>query len=75
MSYIEIRGIRYGEGWQENSPLVKVYIKRYDLIALDEREKMISWCRDTLTEDCWVDGNTFYFRNEKDYLLFALRWA
>lgn len=59
----------------------KVHMKRFDFITVHERQLMAGWCQDTLYHDghyepnWWVDGNTFYFRDKREYLLFLLRWA
>ena len=59
----------------------KVHMKRFDFITVHERQLMAEWCEDTLYHgghyepNWWVDGNTFYFRDKREYLLFLLRWA
>ncbi len=57
-----------------------VYLKRFDLITVHDRNKMAGWCQDRLPTDqtdmrWWVNGNTFYFREIKDYLLFLIRFS
>lgn len=59
----------------------RVYYKRFDLLTVHDRQKMAGWCSDTLYHgghyepNWWVEGNTFYFRDEKEYTMFLLRWT
>jgi hypothetical protein len=59
----------------------KVYLKRFDLLTVHERQLMALWCQDHLYHgghyepDWWVEGNTFYFRNEAEYIMFLLMWT
>lgn len=59
----------------------RAYYKRFDILTIHERYEMARWCLDTLlTPDpekpnWWVEGNTFYFRDEKEYTMFLLRWG
>lgn len=58
-----------------------MFIKRFDGIDLDLWDKMIKWCRDNLYhgghyEPNWgVQYPTFYFKEEREYILFLLRWS
>lgn len=42
----------------------------------DEWQEMHRWCRDCVGEDhySWT-GSTFWFENQRDAIMFALRWA
>ena len=42
---------------------------------IEERQAMIGWCKDQNFERWGLQGNTFWFFNEKDYMLFMLRWS
>ena len=59
----------------------QVFVKRFDYITVHERQDMALWCQENLYHgghyepDWWLTGNTFYFRNEKEYTLFLLRWS
>ncbi len=62
----------------------KVWIKRFDNLGMFEQGRwstMVQWCRDNLYhgghyEPNWtVADPTFYFQDEREYLLFCLRWS
>lgn len=53
---------------------------RVDPLSIHQRLRIAGWCSDTFggrdqDYSWWVDGNTFYFRDEYDYLIFLLRWS
>lgn len=53
-----------------------IYVRRYDLVDVSQRLDMAVWAHDHLGFDgsWWMDGNSFYFRKQVDYLWFVLRW-
>ena len=57
-----------------------VHSIRFDFLTIHERLIRANWCNDNLSPEendgsWWVDGNTFYFRDDYDYLIFLLRWG
>lgn len=56
-------------------------IKRFNSISSKEFWEIVEWCQKNLYHgghyepEWYYEYPTFYFRNEKDYTLFALRWA
>ena len=59
----------------------QVFVKRFDSLNLGLFYEMIAWCRDNLYHgghyepDWWTEYPTFYFRNEKEYMFFCLKWS
>ena len=59
----------------------KVFVKRFDGIDLDAWDEMIAWCKHNLYhgghyEPKWyLAYPSFYFTDEKEYMLFLLRWS
>lgn len=55
--------------------------KRFESTSTEEFLRMIDWCNDNLRSYGHFEPNwfyeypTFYFRDEQDYILFALRWT
>ena len=71
-------------GSVEAASTSKVFVKRFDNLGTFERDrwvKMIAWCHVHLSHGGHREANwsvaypTFYFRDEREYLLFCLRWA
>lgn len=57
---------------------MKIYEYSQDRISTAIFYKMYLWCQDQFGEDenGWTHQYpTFYFRNEKDYLIFLLKWS
>ena len=42
---------------------------------IEQRRAMISWCENQQFERWCLQGNTFLFYHERDYMLFMLRWT
>jgi hypothetical protein len=62
----------------------KVFLKRFDNIGPFEGghwATMVKWCEDNLYHGGHYEPNwyaqypTFYFKDEKEYILFLLRWT
>jgi hypothetical protein len=62
----------------------KIFVKRFDNIGMFEDSRwatMIEWCKNNLYHGGHYEPNwyaeypTFSFRDEKEYILFLLRWA
>ena len=41
----------------------------------DHSDDMYIWCTEKCTQDWYLNGNTFCFKNEQEFLMFCLRWA
>lgn len=60
---------------------MKIYIKRFDFASVEDFNEMVCWCKKTFYHggyyepSWWHDYHTFYFGDEKEYMLFLLRWA
>ena len=58
-----------------------VFVKRFDFAAAEHWDEMIAWCRNNLYHGGYYEPNwsveypSFYFRDEKEYTLFLLRWS
>ena len=72
-----------GSSFVENASTKKVFVKRFDNLGMFEQGRwaeMKQWCEDNLYhgghyEPNWyADYPSFYFWDEKEYLLFCLRW-
>lgn len=68
----------------ENASTKKVFVKRFDNLGMFEQGRwaeMISWCQKNLYHGGHYEPNwsvaypTFYFYDEREYLLFCLRWS
>ena len=59
----------------------RLFVKRFDGIDLQRWKEMKAWCGENLYhggyyEPMWhVVYPTFYFRDEREYTLFLLRWS
>ena len=59
----------------------QVFVKRFDSITLEQWREMVTWCGENLYhggyyEPMWhVVYPSFYFRDEREYTLFLLRWS
>ena len=62
----------------------KVFVKRFDNLTPFSNNaqwaRMLEWCHDTLRAEhhdttWWVFYPSFYFRDEREYTLFLLRWS
>lgn len=59
----------------------RVFVKRLDYAAAEHWDEMIAWCRNNLYhgghyEPNWsVEYPSFYFRDEREYIAFLLRWS
>ena len=58
-----------------------MFIKRFDLISIEQFCEMIEWCKKNLHYSDHYEHNwyhqypSFYFTNEKEYLFFVLKWS
>ena len=59
----------------------KVFVKRFDSVSMAQWQEMAEWCYNNLYHGGHYEPNwhhqypCFYFTNEKEYLLFCLKWA
>lgn len=59
----------------------KVFVKRFDFAAAEHWDEMIAWCRNNLYHGGYYEPNwsveypSFYFRDEREYIAFLLRWS
>lgn len=59
----------------------KVFVKRFDRVPMAQWYQMTEWCYNNLYHGGYYEPNwhhqypSFYFTDEKEYLLFCLRWA
>jgi hypothetical protein len=64
----------------------KVFVKRFDVSSVDifrdgRWAEMIAWCQENLYHGGHYEPNwtaqypSFYFKDEKEYTLFLLRWS
>ena len=59
----------------------QVFVQTFNSLPLDDFYEMIAWCRDTLYHGVHYEPNwsvnypTFYFTDQREYTLFALRWS
>lgn len=50
------------------------YSNEWEDYAKKQRD-MCNWCSDQKFDHWGIQGNTFWFKFEKDYMLFMLRWG
>lgn len=67
-------------GFAEPANMLKVFVKRFDQNDFGQWADMVQWCHDTLNAEqydttWWVFYPSFYFRDEREYTLFLLRWS
>ena len=59
----------------------QVFVKRFDRVSMAQWQDMVDWCYNNLYHGGHYEPNwhcewpTFYFWDEKEYLLFCLRWS
>jgi hypothetical protein len=58
----------------------KVFVKRFNHNEFGQWADMVQWCIDTLNAEqhdttWWISYPSFYFRDEREYTLFLLRWS
>ena len=59
----------------------RVFVKRFDGVSIAQWQDMAEWCYNNLYHGGHYEPNwshqypTFYFTDEKEYLLFCLRWS
>lgn len=59
----------------------KVFVKRFDSVSMAQWQDMADWCYNNLYHGAYYDPNwhhqypSFYFADEKEYMLFCLRWS
>jgi len=59
----------------------QVFVKRFDSVPMAQWQDMADWCRDNLYHGGYYEPHwhhqypSFYFRDEREYLLFCLRWS
>ena len=41
----------------------------------DHSDDMYIWCKEKFTQGWYLNGNTFCFKNEQEFLMFCLRWS
>ena len=68
-------------GFEQSASTQKVFVKRFDSIGMEQWSAMAEWCYENLYhggyyEPMWHHQYpSFYFRDEKEYTLFLLRWS
>lgn len=50
------------------------YQTSIDYKDIDHSDAMYNWCKEKAS-NWYLNGNTFCFSNEKEFLMFCLRWA
>lgn len=68
-------------GFAEPAGTSKIFVRRFDGIGMPQWSAMVEWCYENLYHGGHYEPNwhhqwpTFYFRDEREYTLFLLRWA
>ncbi len=81
-STVEISSVRVRDsGFVEPASTSKVFVRRFDGIGMPRWSAMKDWCYENLYHGGYYEPNwsaeypTFYFRDEREYTLFLLRWT
>ena len=59
----------------------KVFVKRFDGVSMARWQEMADWCYNNLYHGGYYEPRwhhqypSFYFKDEKEYMLFLLRWS
>lgn len=59
----------------------QVFVKRFDSVSMEQWGEMRDWCYNNLYHGGYYEPKwhvvypTFYFRDEREYTLFLLRWS
>lgn len=68
-------------GFEPNVSTQKVFVKRFDSVSMAQWQEMVEWCYKNLYHGGHYEPNwgcqypSFYFRDEKEYTLFLLKWS
>lgn len=59
----------------------RVFVKRFDRVSMAQWQEMAEWCYENLYHGGYYEPRwhhqypSFYFKDEKEYMLFLLKWA